>query len=376
VLQTALREVAGEAYVLQDGGQLLIDDSGELVVQHTYTRWTLSDITDTAYSGLLIKAYLPFFTDDWCFAQQSSVDRYIYGDTLYYDALGRKIKTLNTVKSFEDRTSYLPWFVVEEDANDTTENTLYSNTPTVLVMDQRGLGIRTLQYNRVSIEDELDEYITRHTYTALGAVSTSIDPRFFDVSLTNANIKPNTSSQYMLDQTIIEQHSVDAGTTVVMVNVEGHIFWSILSNGIQQLMTFDQLGRMTAHYQNGGELVCRQRFIYGEDEAEASSYNLRGKQIRIYDTAGLIKMERYSINGAALEQKRQILANIEQESNWHGEGEACFQELLDPTEYATTMLYDLLGNVTSQTDAKGNMKETKYDVSGKVKSTWIRLNQS
>jgi insecticidal toxin complex protein TccC len=308
--------------------------------------------------------------------KSQSVEPFIYGDTMYYNALGRNIKTLNEVKGFESRISYFPWLTVAEVANDTTENTLFSGTPDISVVDNRGLVIGQLQYNRTSIDDELDEYISRNTYTVLGFAETSIDPRLFKASQEDATIVPNTSSKYMLDGTIIYQHNVDAGKSMNMVNVEGNVFWSVLSNDVEHHTTFDILGRITALYENRNQSPCRQRTVYGDEVQGAMDYNLNGKPIRVNDTAGLVSVDSYSMNGEPFEQKRQLLANLEPESDWHGESENQWQALLEPTIYETNMLYNAIGKVVSQKDAKGNIKNTEYDVSGKIHSTSVQLNNN
>lgn len=57
--------------------------------------------------------------------------------------------------------------------------TIYNGTPTISVIDNRGLSIRTLEYNRNMEGDPVDEYITWNAYTLLGTLDRSMDPRLF-----------------------------------------------------------------------------------------------------------------------------------------------------------------------------------------------------
>ncbi|MDA8486899.1 hypothetical protein NNO07_27930, partial [Pseudomonas resinovorans] len=50
-------------------------------------------------------------------------------------------------------------------------------TPTVQVVDNRGLAVRTLQYNRSVADTPADELITRQGYTARGHLRSQLDPR-------------------------------------------------------------------------------------------------------------------------------------------------------------------------------------------------------
>ena len=51
------------------------------------------------------------------------------------------------------------------------------DTSTLSVIDNRGLVVRTVQYNRTSTEVPLDELISQQTHSVLGHLVSSIAPR-------------------------------------------------------------------------------------------------------------------------------------------------------------------------------------------------------
>lgn len=67
------------------------------------------------------------------------------------------------------------------------ETNIYSGTPTISVIDNRGLAIRTLEYHRVEVENPIHEYITKSTYTLLGNLESQVDPRLFSMFQTDKN---------------------------------------------------------------------------------------------------------------------------------------------------------------------------------------------
>jgi len=63
---------------------------------------------------------------------------------------------------------------------------LYSRTPTVTVLDHRGLTVRDIVYHRhPASPDVTEERITRHQYDARGFLAQSAEPRLHDAGLAN-----------------------------------------------------------------------------------------------------------------------------------------------------------------------------------------------
>ena len=75
-----------------------------------------------------------------------------------------------------------------------TPGALCRNTPRLTVIDNRGLAIRDVRYHRHhDTLTQTDERITRHYYTAQGALARSIDPRLFALQQADTTVCPNVA---------------------------------------------------------------------------------------------------------------------------------------------------------------------------------------
>ncbi len=81
---------------------------------------------------------------------------------------------------------------------------LFKGTPTISVKDNRGLAVRTVQYNRTTVTDKLDCLITRSTYNAIGQLKSSSDPRLFEKGVNNISQINSLSGQALLIDSVDE----------------------------------------------------------------------------------------------------------------------------------------------------------------------------
>lgn len=71
---------------------------------------------------------------------------------------------------------------------------LCKDTPTITVLDNRGLHVRTVQFNRQMNQGTpgaLDTLISHHRYNAIGQLSASADPRFLSRAESHPDIEPD-----------------------------------------------------------------------------------------------------------------------------------------------------------------------------------------
>lgn len=116
-LQVAQRVEAGEAYLREEDGSLSKNNSG-LTVKTAEQRWAVSGRVEYDNKGLAVRAYQPYFLNDWRYISDDSARQDAYADTHSYDPLGREFQVI-TAKGYLRRTQYFPWFVISEDENDT-----------------------------------------------------------------------------------------------------------------------------------------------------------------------------------------------------------------------------------------------------------------
>lgn len=122
VSQVATRQADGEAWQRAEDGSLISGADGAPAVAETTFRWAVTGRTEYDNKGQSVRTYQPYFLNDWKYVSDDSVRQDLYADTHLYDPVGRKYR-VQTAKGWLLRILYTPWFVVNEDENDTAEET-------------------------------------------------------------------------------------------------------------------------------------------------------------------------------------------------------------------------------------------------------------
>ena len=120
LLQTAVRQATGKAWLRATDGSLVTDSTGLPTIALTETRWAVTGRTEYDNKGLPVRTYQPFFLNDWRYVNDESARQDLYADTVYHDPLGRVVQVV-TAKGWLKRTLFTPWFTVSEDENDTAD---------------------------------------------------------------------------------------------------------------------------------------------------------------------------------------------------------------------------------------------------------------
>lgn len=253
---------------------------------------------------------------------------------------------------------------------------IYKGTPTIAVMDNRGLVVRSLAYNRQTVSDTLDERISRTVYSPLGYVESQCDPRLFTQQQNDSSVLPNVRNTNSLSGQVLHSQSVDSGWVANINDAEGRSAWFLDSRGSLITMEYDQIGRPVKVNEStqGGSQRISERFVYGENDANAKENNLRGKLVRHYDTAGCLSSESFAITGHVLTQTRKLLNNLDNVSDWQGDDENSWQNALASQAYTTNWTFSALGEQLSQNDAEGNLQRYLYDVAGQLAASFLTLN--
>ncbi|MBD2779113.1 SpvB/TcaC N-terminal domain-containing protein [Xenorhabdus szentirmaii] len=117
-LQTAVRHENGEAWVRDEHGAIVADSHGMPETAMTDFRWAVSGRTEYDGKGQALRTYQPYFLNSWQYVRDDSARQDLYADTHCYDPLGREYQVI-TAKGGLRRALFTPWFVVNEDENDT-----------------------------------------------------------------------------------------------------------------------------------------------------------------------------------------------------------------------------------------------------------------
>lgn len=225
---------------------------------------------------------------------------------------------------------------------------VYRNTPTLKVIDGRGLPIRQVDYLRTNAGTTALTLISRQTHDPLGRLIAQWDPRLFGISP-----KPNVCTVYGLSGNAVWFDSVDAGWRLNLAGIDGQSLHRWDARGCHWQTDYDNQVRVVAvHEQPPGETqAIVERFTYADHSAD-STHNLRGQKIAQSDPSGSMTFPSFSLPGAPLRETRTFL---------------------DAMACTTSWCYSAKGKLLTQEDAAGHRQYTRFDRAGQLKQTFLQL---
>lgn len=265
---------------------------------------------------------------------------------------------------------------------------LFSNTPTVTVFDNRGLSVRDIAYYRHPENPDITtERISRHQYHARGFLTQSADPRLYNAGLANfIHLTDLTGS-------VLRTQGADNGTAVSLNDAAGRPFMTVINihtadNGIEDR---SQAVTLTWQYKNatlsghllslteqpaGEDARITERFGYASGGDAEKSLNIAGLCVSHYDTGGLTQKDSIALAGAPISITRCLLKyadNPDTVADWQGDDVSAWNDRLDAETFTTLTTADATGAVLTTTDGQGNKQRVAYDVAGLLSDSWLIL---
>ncbi|EQA1624913.1 RHS repeat-associated core domain-containing protein [Enterobacter asburiae] len=265
---------------------------------------------------------------------------------------------------------------------------LYSKTPTVTVLDNRGLTVRDIAYHRHPVSpDVTSERITRRRYDARGFLTQSADPRLAEARLANFSYRTDLAGS------VLRSQGVDNGTSVTLNDAAGRPFIAVSNIITADDGTEDRSQAVTRSWQyedaalpgrplsiteqlTGGAARITERFVYASNTAGEKALNLAGACVSHYDTAGLVQTDSIALSDVPLSVTRRLLKdadNPDAVADWQGGDASAWNDLLAAETFTTLTTADATGAVLTTTDVKGNMQRVAYDVAGLLSGSWLTL---
>ena len=241
-----------------------------------------------------------------------------------------------------------------------------AHTPSLAVVDSRGLVVRNVAYCRHPLNSSIDTRITRNHFDPAGRLFASRDPRLW-----GAAPKPNLENTFDLQGRPLLVKSVDAGWQLSLINQADATcsFWD--GRGGQRHSEFDELQRPTAVTEQMAYELPRvsERFTYGDASDERTAHNQCGQPIRHDHPAGRRNLCEYGVGGSLLAEQTRFLRDLEL-PDWSSE----FAEAeLEDEVFETTWQYGPVGEMHCQTDAMDNVRSFAYDRAGQLRETRLKL---
>ncbi len=248
--------------------------------------------------------------------------------------------------------------------------TAATGTPVVSINDNRGLAVRTLNWNREQASDPL-RLLVSHSYVNDDSRLVSYrDPRLFAAWTVDSASPANLHNTPSLTGQLLRRDSTDGGMQVTLHDAADRPVWSRDGRGTVHTVAYDELGRPSygSEQLSGEDIRMNWRSDYsdsGPADDGSQGNNLRGVCVAQYDDGGLAQVNSVALSGAVLSQGQRFLASAEDLPDWP-EDEAGRVALLETDMYTTTVTADARGAVLTRTDAQEHGQGWWYDVSGNV----------
>lgn len=347
--------------------------------------------------GKVVEQYEPFFDKGFDFLLPDLLGVKI---KMFYDPLGRVVKTVNPDKSqqwviYGKPTDLLnpvdpsatfvtlsgveasPWLSYSYDANDLASISNVPNnnvslthyfTPKSSETDALGRTIKTTEYfDNSNYTNTID---MSYQYDIRGNLLLVKDPYYRNVFEHVYDLRTSQKGEDGKQQPLppLWIKHIDKGISTILFDAVGKPIESNDVKGAQSLSGFDVISRPKYGWacDNSGEpITLRQCLIYGDDATYSvpspEAANLRGKTYKHYDEAGLVTTPYYDFKNNLLEKEQQVIKDTELLSIFVGSGPfICYRvdwtgspgsppAIVDFTPHQTSMVYDALNRVTKMT---------------------------
>ena len=340
--------------------------------------------------GAVVEQYEPFFDKgfEYTLPQLSTIGGTIPPQLgvkikMYYDPLGRVVKTINPDNSqqwviygipnaLDTPTIFAPtpWENYAYDANDLAPITNPSSdvpeshwyTPKSSLVDALGRTIQTTEHKAHYNGATYENVVMRYAYDIRGNLLEVKDPynrKVFEHIYDLRQPQEGEDGQKQPLTPLWTKH-IDQGESVLLPDAPGKPIESLDSKGAITLFAYDRLSRQIRLWvkdKTGESFTLRQVLEYGDSSGltDPENENLNGQIYKHYDEAGLVTFNEYDFKGNLLEKEREVISDVDllaifngPPTDWNVE---CYRVNWEnsPTlegNYISTMEYDALNRVT------------------------------
>lgn len=240
---------------------------------------------------------------------------------------------------------------------------LHSHTPSLMVIDARGLSVRHVRFCRDDGLAAAESRLVRQVFDLAGRRVSSFDPRLD---------RPSTSTIHALSGAALLTDSVDAGWRVSLSGESGHVLEKWNSRGSRSSISHDALLRPVAVVEQLEGQAARtvERFTYGDASNESAAHNQCGQLLRRDDPAGSTAFLAFGLTRACLRQQRRFLLELDQ-PDWPdalSERDAC----LEVESHVSSSIVGPLGDVIESWDAQGHRQLRAFGSDGQLKHIGLK----
>ncbi len=359
-------------------------------------RWIGSGRTILNNKGNPIKQYEPYFSVTPQYEDLKELVETGVTSVIYYDALGRAIKT-EMPDGTVSKIVFDAWKQQVYDANDTilesswfTNRTnhlidakllaegkdpvkekaaadsaaLHANTPGIFHLDTLGRAVLNVAHNKNMLNQADEFYHTTMKLDAEGNLRSITDAR------------GNMVMQYKYDMlgNQVYQNSMDTGQRWLLTNIMGNPLrtWDERNHEFQYFIDILQRPTHTKVLGGDGNLALDHVFdkiVYGEsllfpsrsNEQELQAKNILGKPVQYFDTGGSVATPEFDFKGNPLFTTRKFLKDYKGVANWLDDN---LVNDLEDDSFTFLTETDALGRITRQTAPDGSIITPFYNEAG------------
>jgi RHS repeat-associated protein len=364
--------------------------TGDIDKTKTKPRWVGNGRTILNNKGNPVKQYEPYFDSTEAYNDEAELVQLGFTPLLYYDAVGRMIKTVKPNGTFS-KVAFDAWMQKTWDDNDTVKDSdwyldrisgqkglaereaavkaaVHYDTPSTVHLDSLGRLYLSIAQNVTQRSTDsapvTETYLTRSEYDIEGNVR----------SVTDARGNVVMRWQYDMPGNVCRQTSMDAGERWMLHDAMGKPLRSWDSRDQRFSYTYDELHRPTAMKIEFGDGPVPlnhtfERFEYGETAPNANQKNLRGKAWRHYDTAGMTENVAHDFKGNLLESTRTLLKDYKNVPDWSANPAPG----LENETFTSETRYDALNRPEAMTMPDKSLVQPGYNEANLLDSLKVNL---
>lgn len=378
---------SGMAPARNPNGVLL---AGTQVETTPNVRWVGTGRTIFDNKGNPVKQYEPFFTTTPDYETEVELVQWGVTPVLRYDPLSRLIRTDFPDGSFS-RVELDSWRQATWDRNDTVTSSRWYSDRSALpptTPDGRAAQLAAAHAGTPALAhfDSLGRtFLTIADNGAAGQYSThtTLDIEGNQRAVTDALNRQALAADFDMLKRALHTSSPDAGERWTLADVAGKPIRGWDSRGFATRHTYDALRRPAQVYVKLGSNaeILAEMVVYGEIHPQAIALNVRGRTYQSYDGAGCATSGQYDFKGNLLSSSRQLAVTYKQTPDWSplaGLTNAtaiatAAASLLEAETFTTSMAYDALNRVTSQTTPDASELRPTYNESNLLARVDARL---
>lgn len=361
--------------------------------------------------GKVVEQYEPFFDQGFDFVASDAKGVKV---RMFYDPLGRVIKTLNpdgsmqmvvygiptalntvTLSGVEAIPS--PWINYSYDANDLspishpTGNPVpaaHWYTPKSALVDALGRTIKTTEHKAHFNGTVYEDVVMQYRYDIRGNLLTVSDPLQRLVFSHVYDLRPAQKGEDGKAQPLppLKTIHIDKGTSSVLFDAAGKPIESSDAKGAKALSGYDVISRPLyswAKNKTADAITLRNKMVYGEGVASAAASNLMGKVYENFDEAGKLEFPTYDFKGNVITKTRKVIDETVLQSSLNSYTTYIINWDSPPTlatmVFTSDMAYDALNRITKLTlplDVSAERKKIipSYNTAGALEQVKLSNN--